>query len=71
MSFDSTVKKTIYEIVTNFIWLTASDIERMFYVGGWRAEPSTIFQNILELYRDGKLIRKGERGNYRYMRTPK
>lgn len=67
---ENTLKKLLYTLVTDAIWLTYSDIERMIFVGGWNYSPRSIEQGLLNLYREGKFLRRRTHHGHQYMRTP-
>lgn len=75
----NTLANHVYSIVTDFIWLKASDIERMLYVDGYAFTTCGLKSAIKTLFCKGKIVRR-ELLNYRqeshqkshqYMRTPK
>jgi len=68
---ENTTKKIVYDLMTDFIWLTADDLYRMILLEGWRSTSSNINGSLQNLFEHGKLIRRGQRGSYQYMRTPK
>lgn len=75
----TTLQDKIESIMTDFIWLTISDIEKMLYVDGYAFTTCGLKSAIKTLFCKGKIVRR-ELLNYRqeyhpkshqYMRTPK
>lgn len=65
----NTLINHVYGLFTDFIWLSAEDIEKMVYLSGFQTgETSIIRVVLLKLYKRGRLIRRGQRGSYQYMK---
>ena len=62
----NTLAHHIYSIVTDFIWLKVSDIERMLYLDGCIHSPASIHQAVLALYKSGHFLRRDSSDAYRY-----
>jgi hypothetical protein len=68
---ENTTKKLVYDLITDFIWLTCGDIEKMIYAGGWKVKPQVLSISLGNLFREGKIVRRGVPKSYQYLMMPK
>lgn len=74
-----TLQNKVESIMTDFIWLSIVDIEKMLYLDGYSFEQSGLRSAIKSLFKKGKIIRREllthrqeyQSRHHQYMRTPK
>lgn len=64
--------REVFDILPDFCWVSCPDVEKMLFVNGTKTGSDSAVNSCLRhLYRNGLIIKRGERGFYQYLKTPK
>ena len=67
---NGTQKEIVLSLVPDFCWVTPEDVKKMFYFQGYQSgNDRNIDSYMIEGFRIGVLVRRGQRGNYTYLRV--